>query len=172
MAGAKVARKLCPRLGLSPKQTEMVAWLIQEHLTMSMVAQTRDLNDWLQYVTQKHPPPAPDGKRIKPRYMAQMKTRPPTFVLFGTRLDMLPESYRRYLINGIRRELGRSPAPAPAEPTPFEQCRRWIEDTEYRAPALWAAIRREPGQTLHAQGYGTLVGGLVGLCIALIDSLF
>jgi [protein-PII] uridylyltransferase len=41
-----VARKLCPRFGLSPKQTEMVAWLIQEHLTMSMVAQTRDLNDW------------------------------------------------------------------------------------------------------------------------------
>ena len=44
-AGAKVARKLCPRLGMSPKQTELVAWLIEEHLTMSMVAQTRDLND-------------------------------------------------------------------------------------------------------------------------------
>ncbi|MFB2549875.1 [protein-PII] uridylyltransferase [Ensifer soli] len=43
--GARVARKLCPRFGLTPKQTEMVAWLIQEHLTMSMVAQTRDLND-------------------------------------------------------------------------------------------------------------------------------
>jgi [protein-PII] uridylyltransferase len=46
VAGAKVARKLCPRFGLSHKQTEMVAWLIREHLTMSMVAQTRDLNDW------------------------------------------------------------------------------------------------------------------------------
>ncbi len=45
VAGAKVARKLCPRLGLTAKQTEMVAWLIEEHLTMSMVAQTRDLND-------------------------------------------------------------------------------------------------------------------------------
>ncbi|MGF0537560.1 [protein-PII] uridylyltransferase [Agrobacterium sp. ES01] len=44
-AGAKVARKLCPRLGLSPKQTELVAWLIEQHLIMSMVAQTRDLND-------------------------------------------------------------------------------------------------------------------------------
>ena len=44
-AGAKVARKLCPRFGLSPKQTELVAWLIEEHLLMSMVAQTRDLND-------------------------------------------------------------------------------------------------------------------------------
>ena len=45
VAGARVARKLCPRLGLNAKQTELVSWLIQEHLTMSMVAQTRDLND-------------------------------------------------------------------------------------------------------------------------------
>ncbi len=45
VAGARVARKLCPRFGLSPKQTELVAWLIEEHLTMSMVAQSRDLND-------------------------------------------------------------------------------------------------------------------------------
>ena len=44
-AGAKVARKLCPRFGLSPKQTEMVVWLIEEHLVMSMTAQTRDLTD-------------------------------------------------------------------------------------------------------------------------------
>ena len=44
-AGAKVARKICPRFGMTPKQTETVAWLIEEHLTMSMVAQTRDLND-------------------------------------------------------------------------------------------------------------------------------
>jgi [protein-PII] uridylyltransferase len=45
VAGAKVARKLGPRLGLSPKQVDNVAWLIEEHLAMSMVAQTRDLND-------------------------------------------------------------------------------------------------------------------------------
>jgi [protein-PII] uridylyltransferase len=45
IAGAKVARKLGPRLGLSAKQTELVAWLIEEHLTMSMIAQSRDLND-------------------------------------------------------------------------------------------------------------------------------
>ncbi|MBC7282855.1 [protein-PII] uridylyltransferase [Hoeflea sp.] len=45
IAGARAARKLCPRLGLSPKQTELVAWLVEDHLTMSMVAQTRDLND-------------------------------------------------------------------------------------------------------------------------------
>jgi [Protein-PII] uridylyltransferase len=45
VAGARVARKLCPRFGMNAKQTELVAWLIEEHLTMSMVAQTRDLND-------------------------------------------------------------------------------------------------------------------------------
>lgn len=45
IAGAKIARKLCPRFGLSAADTETVAWLVQEHLTMSMVAQSRDLND-------------------------------------------------------------------------------------------------------------------------------
>ncbi|MBC7311980.1 MAG: [protein-PII] uridylyltransferase [Rhizobium sp.] len=45
IAGAKVARKLCPRFGLNAKQTELVAWLIEQHLLMSMVAQTRDLHD-------------------------------------------------------------------------------------------------------------------------------
>ncbi len=45
IAGARVARKLCPRFGLKPKQTDLVVWLIDQHLLMSMVAQTRDLND-------------------------------------------------------------------------------------------------------------------------------
>ena len=45
IAGARIASRLCPRLGMSPGDTETVAWLIQEHLTMSMVAQSRDLND-------------------------------------------------------------------------------------------------------------------------------
>jgi len=45
IAGAKVARKLCPRFGLTPAQTELVAWLIEEHLTMSSIAQSRDLAD-------------------------------------------------------------------------------------------------------------------------------
>ena len=45
IAGARVARRLCPRLGLSPHQTELVAWLIEEHLTMSRIAQSRDLAD-------------------------------------------------------------------------------------------------------------------------------
>jgi GTP-binding protein len=67
---------------------------------------TAGLNRWFDDALAANPPPAPGGKRIKLRYITQVKTRPPSFVLFGTRLDALPESYRRYLLNGIRRELG------------------------------------------------------------------
>jgi GTP-binding protein len=67
---------------------------------------TAALNRWFDDALGANPPPAPGGKRIKLRYITQAKTRPPSFVMFGTRLDMLPESYRRYLVNGIRRELG------------------------------------------------------------------
>ncbi len=52
------------------------------------------------------PAPAPGGKRIKMRYITQIKTRPPSFVIFGSRLDCLPASYERYLVNSLRRDLG------------------------------------------------------------------
>lgn len=67
---------------------------------------TGELNRWFERAVEKNPPPAPGGKRIKLRYLTQAKTRPPGFVLFGTRVDQLPMSYQRYLMNGIRRELG------------------------------------------------------------------
>lgn len=67
---------------------------------------TGSLNRWFEGALEANPPPAPGGKRIKIRYLTQAKTRPPGFVVFGTRLDLLPESYRRYLVNGIRRDLG------------------------------------------------------------------
>jgi GTP-binding protein len=72
---------------------------------------TSALNRWFDDALGANPPPAPGGKRIKLRYITQAKTRPPGFVLFGTRLDLLPESYKRYLINGIRRELGFASVP-------------------------------------------------------------
>jgi len=59
--------------------------------------------------------------------------------------------------------------PRPPAPSALEQCRLWVEDTEHRSPALWAAIRKEPDQTLHARDYGTLVGGLDGVTRALRD---
>ncbi|HKX21942.1 MAG TPA: ribosome biogenesis GTPase Der [Rhizorhapis sp.] len=67
---------------------------------------TGALNRWFERALEANPPPAPGGKRIKLRYLTQAKTRPPGFILFGTRVDQLPESYRRYLVNGIRKELG------------------------------------------------------------------
>ena len=67
---------------------------------------TGRLNRWFEDAITENPPPAKGGKRIKLRYITQAKTRPPSFVIFGSRVDDLPESYRRYLVNGIRRELG------------------------------------------------------------------
>lgn len=67
---------------------------------------TGEMNRWFERAVEANPPPAPKGQRIKLRYITQARTRPPTFILFGTRTDMLPESYRRYLVNGMRRELG------------------------------------------------------------------
>ncbi|WP_114954154.1 ribosome biogenesis GTPase Der [Sphingosinicella terrae] len=63
------------------------------------------LNRWFSDAVAQNPPPAPGGKRIKLRYVTQVGTRPPSFVIFGNRTDLLPESYRRYLVNGLRREL-------------------------------------------------------------------
>jgi GTP-binding protein len=74
--------------------------------TWSSRVSTGQLNRWFEEAVERNPPPAPGGKRIKLRYITQTGTRPPSFVLFGTRTDQLPESYRRYLVNGIRKDLG------------------------------------------------------------------
>jgi GTPase len=63
------------------------------------------LNRWFEAAVAANPPPAPGGKRIKLRYMTQVNNRPPTFAIFGSRVDQLPASYARYLLNGIRRDL-------------------------------------------------------------------
>jgi GTP-binding protein len=67
---------------------------------------TGELNRWFERAIEANPPPAPGGKRIKMRYVTQVKSRPPSFVIFGTRVDQLPASYERYLINSMRRDLG------------------------------------------------------------------
>lgn len=63
---------------------------------------TAKLNDWLASAIGAHPPPAVSGRRIKIRYMTQVKARPPNFALFGNQLDALPKAYTRYLVNGLR----------------------------------------------------------------------
>jgi GTP-binding protein len=72
---------------------------------------TGELNRWFERAVEQNPPPAPGGKRIKLRYITQVKTRPPSFVVFGTRVDQLPASYQRYLLNSMRRDLGLGPVP-------------------------------------------------------------
>jgi GTP-binding protein len=76
--------------------------VLKVHKDWCAKVKTRDLNDWLKIAVQRHPPPAVQGRRINPKYMAQTKSRPPTFVLFASRAAQLPDSYRRYLVNGIR----------------------------------------------------------------------
>jgi GTP-binding protein len=76
--------------------------VFKTHGDWSTKVKTRDLNDWLHMAIERHPPPSVGGRRVKPKYMAQTKARPPTFVLFASRADQLPEQYRRYLINSIR----------------------------------------------------------------------
>jgi GTP-binding protein len=92
--------------------------------TWSKRVSTGQLNRWFEAAVEKNPPPAPSGKRIKLRYITQVNTRPPSFVLFGTRVDQLPDSYLRYLVNGIRRELGFGAVPvrlqARASKNPFD----------------------------------------------------
>lgn len=72
---------------------------------------THDLNEWLKMATERHPPPAARGRRMKLRYIAQTKTRPPTFVAQCTNASELPASYRRYLVNGIREAFAIQAAP-------------------------------------------------------------
>ena len=63
---------------------------------------TRDLNDWMRYMAEKKAPPAVDGRRPRLRYIAQVKARPPTFVLIASRAELIGDGYKRYLINGLR----------------------------------------------------------------------
>jgi GTP-binding protein len=64
---------------------------------------TAKLNRWLQAMLEAHPPPMVEKKRVKLRYVTQVATRPPTFALFGNRpAEHLPQSYLRYLANGLR----------------------------------------------------------------------
>jgi GTPase len=89
---------------------------------------TGELNRWFEGAVEANPPPAPKGQRIKLRYITQVKSRPPTFVVFGNRTDELPESYRRYLVNSLRRDLNLGPVPLRLEfrgrSNPFDRERR------------------------------------------------
>jgi len=67
---------------------------------------TGRLNRWLDPMLEAHPPPLVEGRRLRIRYITQIKTRPPTFALFVSRPADLPESYLRYLTSGLRVDFG------------------------------------------------------------------
>lgn len=63
---------------------------------------TAALNKWLEVALARHSPPIMNGRRIKVRYMTQVKARPPSFAIFASKADKLPDSYKRYLVNSLR----------------------------------------------------------------------
>ena len=90
---------------------------------------TAKLNRWLSATLEHHPPPAVAGRRIKIRYMTQLRARPPYFVIFGNQLDALPTSYERFLVNGLRETFALPGVPIRVSPqdqrtTPTSTARR------------------------------------------------
>jgi GTP-binding protein len=81
--------------------------VLATHAVWNQRISTGRLNRWLAAMTGEHPPPmGQHGRRIRLRYMTQAKARPPTFAVFCSRPEDLPESYSRYLVNGLRDAFG------------------------------------------------------------------
>jgi GTP-binding protein len=80
----------------------LMAAVLESYATWNRRASTSALNRFLAQVVSAHPPPAVKGRALRLDYITQPKARPPTFVLFSSRAHALPETYRRYLVNGLR----------------------------------------------------------------------
>ncbi len=80
--------------------------ILEMHRLWNTRVTTAKLNQWLGDVVEQHPPPAAAGRRLKLRFMTQVKARPPSFVAWCSRPDALPASYTRYLVNGLRQAFG------------------------------------------------------------------
>jgi GTPase len=95
-----------PVVALSARTGEgldrLMAAVMEAYAVWNRRVPTAALNRFLAKAAEEHPPPAVAGRRVRLHYMTQPKSRPPTFVLFSSRPSSLPESYRRYLINGLR----------------------------------------------------------------------
>ena len=117
------ARRLRDALDASLQQVRGIPWVAISALTGENIAalmpavlgayetwnrriSTSALNRWLERAIERHPPPAPQGKALHIRYATQVKARPPSFVLFMNKPELLPETYLRYLANGLREEFG------------------------------------------------------------------
>jgi GTP-binding protein len=85
--------------------------VVEAHAVWNRRVPTAALNRFLAAATSANPPPALRGRRLRLDYMTQPKSRPPTFVLFGSRTSTLPDTYRRYLVNGLRERFDLSGTP-------------------------------------------------------------
>ena len=99
-----------PLVPVSAERGEGMDALMKQALRMYELWNTRlgtgELNRWLDEATQRHTPPMIGGRRLKPRYITQSKTRPPRFILFANRDSDIPDSYERYLVNSLRETFG------------------------------------------------------------------
>ncbi len=80
----------------------LMAAVMESYAVWNRRVPTAALNRFLSEAVSAHPPPAISGRRVRLDYITQPKARPPTFVLFSSRASSLPETYRRYLVNGLR----------------------------------------------------------------------
>src|SRR5690606_1551067 len=80
----------------------LIEAVVRTHEVWNRRVSTGRLNRWLEQTVAQHPPPAVAGRRLKVKYITQVKTRPPGFVLSCSRPDAVPDSYVRYLVNGLR----------------------------------------------------------------------
>ncbi|MDP2409499.1 MAG: ribosome biogenesis GTPase Der [Pseudolabrys sp.] len=76
--------------------------IVKAHEIWNKRIPTSALNRWFEATVDAHPPPAVSGRRLRLNYITQAKSRPPSFVLFCTRADALPDAYKRYLVNSLR----------------------------------------------------------------------
>jgi GTP-binding protein len=80
----------------------LMAAIVEAYDVWNKRVPTSALNRWFEDALSSHPPPAVSGRRLKLNYITQAKTRPPSFVLFCTRADAVPDAYKRYLVNSLR----------------------------------------------------------------------
>ncbi len=125
----------------------LMAAVVKAHADWSTKVKTSDLNTWLRLAVERHPPPLAGGRRVKPKYIAQTKARPPTFILFASRGASMPDSYRRYLINSIRQSFDLPGTPVRltvrSSDNPYATDKAEARRASRPAPA---ASRPKPGQ--------------------------
>jgi GTP-binding protein len=80
----------------------MMKAIVDTHEVWNRRVPTSALNRWFEHAISAHPPPAVSGRRLKLNYITQAKARPPSFVVFCTRADAVPDAYTRYLVNELR----------------------------------------------------------------------